>query len=165
MTESLSKASSLISVTEKYRYTLLQYYEEEIMGEAYFCALSNHFEEREKLTWLAKMERQAARSIESLLKKYKLVPKDTLVLRLEGERQAQQHRFLSWRNFMMHIITEYPKYIEEFRMLEGLAPKADLAALKILTQHEFVAMQFANQELAHEPDSLDPVKDYVVMLQ
>ena len=62
--------------TDKYLKTLLSYYEDEIMGEAYFYGLVDHFEEKEKLTLLARVERRAAESVVPLLNKYDLVPRD-----------------------------------------------------------------------------------------
>ena len=44
---------------DAYRKTLLDYFEEEIMGEAYFDALAEHFDgtgERDKLHLLARVE-------------------------------------------------------------------------------------------------------------
>ena len=56
-----------------YRKTLLDYYEEEIMGEAYFDALAEHFDgegERDKLRLLARVERRAAEVVQPLLHKH-----------------------------------------------------------------------------------------------
>lgn len=53
-------------VSTDYLETLLSYYEEEISGEAYFYALADHFEERDKLILLARIERDAAHAVEPL---------------------------------------------------------------------------------------------------
>lgn len=45
---------------DAYLRTLLLYYEEEIIGEAYFHGLARHFDEREKIVLLARVERRAA---------------------------------------------------------------------------------------------------------
>ena len=65
-----------MTATGRYLKTLLSYYEEEIEGEAYFYGLVDHFEEQDKLTVLARVERRAAESVVPLLEKYKLVPGD-----------------------------------------------------------------------------------------
>ena len=69
-------------VTDNYLKTLLSYYEEEIEGEAYFYGLIDHFEEQDKLTVLARVERRAAESVVPLLEKYKLVPGDESKLKV-----------------------------------------------------------------------------------
>ena len=73
--------SKMVKATDKYLKTLLLYYEEEIEGQAYFYGLVNHFEEQDKLTVLAKVERRAAESVVPLLEKYGLVPRAESELR------------------------------------------------------------------------------------
>jgi dimethylamine/trimethylamine dehydrogenase len=65
-----------MKATDEYLKTLLSYYEEEIEGEAYFYGLVDYFEEQEKLTVLARVERRAAESVVPLLEKYGLVSRD-----------------------------------------------------------------------------------------
>ena len=53
-----------------YLETLLKYYEEEVIGEAYFYGLADHIGgavEREKLALLAEVERRAADVVRPLL--------------------------------------------------------------------------------------------------
>ena len=42
-----------------------------------------------------------------------------------------------------------------------MAPDEDLAPLKVLTEHEVVAIEFANRELAGAPDSREPLQRYI----
>ena len=60
------------SASSEYLDTLLKYYEDEIRGEAYFFALAEHFEERDKVILLGKVERRAAEAVIPLLQKYEL---------------------------------------------------------------------------------------------
>lgn len=147
-----------------YRKRLLSYYEDEVMGEAYFYGLARHFDgadEREKLARLAEVERRAADAVRPLLAKHGLVPRDDSVLKPLGEAHVERHRRYSWAELMAHMVTRYPAYLEEFEALERLAPEEDRAALKILTHHEVVAIDFANREIAGDPDSLAPILQYL----
>ena len=148
-------------VTGKYLRTLLSYYEEEIEGEAYFYGLVDHFEEQDKVTVLARVERRAAESVVPLLEKYKLVPRDGLELKTRGASHVQRHASFDWIEFMTYMLNHYPGYLEEFTTLERMAPEEDLYALKNLTNHEVAAIEFAKRELAGDPDSLAPLCDYL----
>ena len=148
-------------VTDKYLRTLLSYYEEEIQGETYFYGLIDHFEEQDKLTVLARVERRAAESVVPLLEKYKLVPRDVSELKTRGADHVQRHACFDWLEFMTYMLNRYPGYLEEFSTLERMAPEEDLYALKKLTNHEVAAIEFAKRELAGDPDSLSPLCDYL----
>ena len=148
-------------VTDNYLKTLLSYYEEEIEGEAYFYGLVDHFEEQDKLTVLARVERRAAESVVPLLEKYKLVPGDESKLKARGESYVQRHASFGWFEFMTYMVNRYPGYLEDFTALEKMAPEEDLYALNNLTEHEVAAIEFAKRELAGDPDSLAPLRDYL----
>ena len=150
-----------MAAVDTYLQTLLSYYEDEIMGEAYFYGLARHFDEREKLVLLARVERRAAQAVYPLLQKYKLAPRDESVLKTQGEGHVEQHRSCTWSDFMSYIVRRYPGYVDEFKALERMAPEEDLHALKILTDHEVAAIDFAKKELAHDPDSLAPLYKYL----
>ena len=42
-----------------------------------------------------------------------------------------------------------------------MAPEEDLYALNNLTEHEVAAIEFAKRELARDPDSLAPLRNYL----
>jgi dimethylamine/trimethylamine dehydrogenase len=144
-----------------YLETLLSYYEDEISGEAYFYALADHFAERDKIILLAKTERVAAQAIEPLLEKYGLVPRDESDLKSEERSYLELHQSYSWKEFMTYIVERYPAYLDEFNALEQMAPYEDLDALDILTTHEVAVIDFAEKELAGDPDSLAPLIQYL----
>ncbi len=147
--------------TKRYLQTLLTYYEEEVSGETYFLGLAEHFVEHKKLMLLAKVERHAAQSVLPLLEKYALSPRDESILKAEGEEAIQQHQNMGWSQFMAHIVQRYPGYLDEFLALQAMAPKEDHLALKILTDHEVAAIDFARREIAGDPDSLDSLNQYL----
>jgi len=147
--------------TRRYLQTLLTYYEEEVSGEAYFVGLAEHFTEHETLMLLAKVERHAAQSVLPLLDKYALSPRGESILKAEGEEAIQQHQNMGWLQFMAHIVQRYPDYLDEFLALQAMAPREDLLALKILTDHEVAAIDFARREIAGDPDSLDSLNQYL----
>lgn len=147
--------------TKHYLQTLLIYYEEEVSGEAYFLSLAEHFVEHKKLVLLAKVERYAAQSVLPLLEKYALSPRDESILKAEGKEAIHQHQNMGWLQFMAHIVQRYPGYLDEFLALQTMAPKEDLLALKILTDHELAAIDFARREIAGDPDSRDSLNQYL----
>ncbi len=147
-----------------YLETLLKYYEDEVMGEAYFYGLADHIGgavEREKLALLAEIERRAADVVRPLLEKHGLVPRDESVLKALGEAHVERHRRYSWMELMAYMAGRYPAYLDEFEALERLAPEDDVPALKLLTHHEVVAIDFADKEIAGDPDSLASIQEYL----
>jgi dimethylamine/trimethylamine dehydrogenase len=147
-----------------YLKTLLVYFEEEIMGEAYFHGLAEHFEkpeEREKLILMGKVERYAAESVRSLINKYNLTPRPDDELHAIGEKWIERHVDHEWLVLMSDISVRYHDYMVQFHALEGMAPKEDLPALNILTDHEVAAIEFADLEVAGAPDSVIPLLQYL----
>jgi len=94
-----------------YLETLLDYYEEEVMVEAYFYGLADHIggaAEREKLALLAEVERRAADVVRPLLEKHGLVPRDESVLKALGEADVERHRHYGWMELMAYMAGRYP---------------------------------------------------------
>ena len=141
--------------------TLCTCYEEKVSGEAYFYGLIPFLGEDEILGLSARVERQAATSILPLIEKHGLEPRETGKLRQEGRAHAEHHKDRSWPEFMHHIVDRYPGYLEEFSALEAMAPKEDLKHLGKLTQHEVLAIEFAERELAGDPKSQESLKMYL----
>ncbi len=147
-----------------YLDTLLLYFEEEIMGEAYFYGLAKHFDgpgEQKKLKLLAEVERYAAETVRPLLQKHELAPRTEAELKPLGEVWVERHRHWDWTELMTDMSVRYPGYVNDFEILEKMAPDEDLPALKILTDHEVVAIEFANKEIAGDPDSVEPLRRYL----
>ena len=151
-------------MNEKYLKTLLLYYEEEIMGEGYFFALSSYFGEKhqqDKMILMAEVESYAANAVLPLLKKYNLKARASNDLRLMGKRGVAKVQGLSWKEFMFQICNKYPSYLTEFENLENMAPKIDLPLLKILTDHEVAAIEFAKLEIDGSKKSIKPLTKYL----
>jgi dimethylamine/trimethylamine dehydrogenase len=149
-------------ISNAYLKTLLSYYEDEISGEAYLYALAEHFDEKDKINLLARIERRAAESIQPLLEKYGLEPRDESVLNREGRSYLESPESYSWPEFMEYIVKRYPGYLNEFHALEQMAPAADLPALSILTDHEIAVIDFAKKEIAGDPASIEPLLQYLL---
>ncbi|MCP4301396.1 MAG: hypothetical protein GY783_12480, partial [Gammaproteobacteria bacterium] len=79
----------------------------------------------------------------------------------EGREYVADHQHYSWHEFMTYIVDRYPGYLDDFKALEGMAPPEDLPALERLTEHEVVVIEFAQKELAGEPDSTAPLLSYL----
>ena len=73
----------------------------------------------------------------------------------------QRHASFGWLEFMTYMVNRYPGYLEDFTALEKMAPEEDLYALNNLTDHEVAAIEFAKRELAGDPHSLAPLRDYL----
>ncbi len=136
-----------------YLETLLKYYEDEVMGEAYFYGLADRVG--------GAVERRAADVVRPLLEKHGLVPRDESVLKALGEADVERHRHYGWMELMGYMAGRYPAYLDEFEALERLEPENDKPALKLLTHHEVVAIDFANKEIAGDPDSLASIREYL----
>jgi dimethylamine/trimethylamine dehydrogenase len=146
-----------------YLKTLLDYYEEEVMGEAYFNGLAIRYDDAgggEKMRLLAQVEHRAAGVMEPLLEKYGLRSRDETTLLELGMAQAKDEK-RNWPEFLNHMVTRYPAYVDDFENLERLAPDEDIPALKILTEHEVVAIEFAEKEIAGDGNSTAPLKRYL----
>ena len=154
------------SDTERSTYlaTLLLYFEEEIMGEAYFYGLAQHHENadhRAKLEVMAEVERFAAESIRPLIEKYDLQPRSDAELVSIGKTWIERHADTDWDVLMADISVRYYDYLDEFYALEAMAPAEDLRALDILTKQEVAAIVFALKEVAGDADSLVPLRRYM----
>lgn len=151
-------------IDPEYLRLLLLYFEEEIMGEAYFLALAEANgtpDQRAKLVLLARVERHAADMVVPLLRVHGLRPRADAELRSLGEVGAARDRNLGWTAFIDDMATRYPRFIDEFVALERLAPGEDLPALKRLTHHEVVTIEFAERERSGDPDSTLPLRAYL----
>lgn len=149
---------------QRYHDTLLLYYEEEIMGEAYFEEMARHFDEdgaARKLRLLAAVERHAAEAVRPLIDRHRLSPREERELAAIGRSHVEAHRDLDWRAFVGHMAERYPAYIDDFEALERMAPEADCPALVFLTRHEHAAIEFANLEVAGSADSTAPLLAYL----
>ena len=149
---------------QTYLDKLLLYFEEEIMGEAYFYGLVDHFDDpgqKRKLSLLAEVERHAAEAVRPLLHRHGLVPRGDRELGMLEREQITAHGAWSWKDLINYMVVRYPLYMDDFEGLENLAPDEDLPPLKFLTAHEVAAIEFANLEFAGATDSAAPLQSYL----
>ena len=146
-----------------YLDTLVQYYEEEIEGEAYFSAIADRLqdpEERRKMQMMADLETYAAAAVRPLIDKYGLSPRPAAELHAAGRAEAAQSSgdfaqcVADWRK-------SFPAYMDEFHGLEAMAPPQDLPLLKVLTNHETAAIAFLEREARGEAQSTAPMEHYL----
>ncbi|MEM9061091.1 MAG: FAD-dependent oxidoreductase [Pseudomonadota bacterium] len=145
--------------TEAYLPTLLQYWEEEVAGEAFFrelAARASEPEHREKLVLLAEVERRTAEITRPLLDRYGLVPSSLGTLRADGKRDADGVP-QDWPTLIGYMADKFPDYIDDFRRLEALAPVEDRSILNRMTQHELDAIEFLERERRGDPDATAPL--------
>ena len=151
-------------VTEHYLETLLLYFEEEIMGEAYFYGLAEKFplqKQKDKMILLAKVERHAAEAVRPLLKKHGLKARSESKLHQIGREDVEKSFSMGWEGYISYMVESFPKYMPEFLALEEMAPAEDKNELKILTEHEVAAIEFANLEKAGSAQSTEPLLKYL----
>jgi len=147
-----------------YPRALLAAYEDEIVGEAYFGGLANHFpvdSRRDKLALLAEVERHTAAVLRPLVDRHGLAPRPVPVLHELGRAEAAAWHGGGWPELMQEMAGTYQVYVEEFRALERMAPDDDGPALALLTRHELLIIDFAEKELAGSGDSLDAIRRFL----
>ena len=151
------------AAAESYRETLLRVYEEEIAGEAYFAALAERVAEpdrKARMALLAAVERHAAAVVAPLLARHGLAPRSRPELAAEGRAEAAAEPG-GWEALIAGMCRSFPAYIDEFESLEALAPEADRAALRRLTEHEHAAIAFLRREHAGDHASAEPLHAYL----
>ncbi|MEL6480595.1 MAG: FAD-dependent oxidoreductase, partial [Pseudomonadota bacterium] len=153
-----------VELTERrYLDTLLQYYEEEIIGEAYFDAMAARFsapEKVEKMRLLAEVERRAAAHVRPLIERHRLTPRPEDTLHAAGRAEAAAESG-DWEALLANMRRSYPGYVDDFTRLEAMAPAADRPALARLTEHEVAAIAFLEAETEKAGDSTAPLRDYI----
>jgi len=146
----------------KYLDTVLLYFEEEIIGEAYFYAVAKCFDDPEqthKLDLMARVERHAADAVLPLIQKYGLTPRSDAELRAIGTMEAAD-AIQDWDALIADMQKSFPDYMPEFRALEAMAPPQDRARLAFLTEHEVAAIKFLDLE-AEKRHSVAPMLAYL----
>lgn len=149
--------------TQKYLETLVQYYEEEVEGEAYFAEAALAYDDplvREKLELLAECERHAAEAVEPLVRKYGLTPKPAEALQDSGRKDARATE-VDWAKMVAGMNETYPGYLDDFKGLEALGPDEDQQRLNFLTEHEVAAIEFLRLEAIDPENSVAPLKTYL----
>ena len=119
---------------QSYLDTLLLYYEEEVMGEAWFYGLTAYFttdDECAKLDLLARVERHAANAVLPLLDKYQLTPRGEDELAGLGRASCEKYAEHDWPGFVIYMAERFPAYIDDFEGLERMAPSGRSCAAEV----------------------------------
>jgi dimethylamine/trimethylamine dehydrogenase len=149
---------------QTYKAALLHAYEAEIVNEAWFLAMADRMpgaRQKRCLDLLAEVERHAAAALLPVLQRYALVPAPREELLARGRAEVRACRPDGWDGLLRHLVDAYPQYVREFEALEQVAPAADRDALRRLTRHEVVTIEFARRELAGDADSQVPLGRYL----
>jgi hypothetical protein len=126
---------------------VLEAYEDEVAGAAYFEGLSTVF--AEKAAFLGKcaaLERQTAERLSALIRKYQLTPRARSELEERGALEARSEAGSGWQEWRERSIGAYARYVDDFRALEAIGPPADQPALAALTAHEVQLIAWLRSE-------------------
>ena len=149
---------------KSYEQRLLEAFEGEIKGETYFADLAPHFDEPGtdgKLALLSRLERRTAETLRPLIERHGLPVRDEAMLQPQAAPMVAGHGAESWTGYMARMVKDFSPYVDEFRALEAKGPAEDRAALARLTRHEECIIEFAQAELAGDPDSTAPIREYL----
>jgi dimethylamine/trimethylamine dehydrogenase len=150
------------TVDAKYLETLKKYYEEEVVGEAWFRALADLFggARREKMLRLAAVEQHVAAIVYPLIEFHGLTIKPVEELYEEGRRLARDGT-QDWDGLIAYMRNDFPQFIVDFEALEAMAPLDDVLILKRMTEHEVAAIAFLEREAAGELNSMAPLDSFL----
>jgi len=154
-----SAPAGVAAVQPKYLETLLQYYEEEIAGEAWYRGLAERlFDPGQKtaMLLLAAVERHTAALIRPLIAKYGLTPRSDQELEALGRDDAEAGP-QDWDGMIADMRRTFPAYLPMFRALEAAAPSEDRRRLALLTAHEEAAIAFLEATATDAKDPTEPL--------
>ena len=130
---------------ESTQYTLqvLEAYEDEVAGAAYFDALALAYPQQSAFfESCAALERETAIQLSALLQKYRLTPRAQTMLEERGALDARSDAGSDWKTLMQQSITGYARYVAEFKALEAMGPREDRHILAALTAHEIQLIEW-----------------------
>ena len=146
-----------------YRKTLLDYYEEEIAGIAFFEALAGICTDpvhKAKLRLLAMVEQHTVDIVAPLIRRHGLVPRAGQTLVAEGKADAARGP-QDWDGMIASMRKSFPGYIADFERLERMAPAQDVPILKRMTEHEVIAIAFLELEAQGDTDAVAPLNRFL----
>jgi len=133
---------------KQYTVQVLEAYEDEVAGAAYFEGLALVFPRQSGfLEKFAALERATASRLSALLLKYRLTPRAQSTLEERGALAARREAGSDWRALMQQSVRSYARYVAEFKALEALGPTEDQPILVALTAHEVQLIEWLRAEL------------------
>jgi arsenate reductase (thioredoxin) len=132
-----------------YTAAVLEAYEGEVAGAAYFDALATVYPQKAAFfNRCAALERATASRLEELIHKYHLKPQPQAALAERGRRDTRAQGDRHWLELMQQSISAYPRYVDEFRALEAIGPAEDQPVLAVLTAHEVQLIAWLREQVA-----------------
>lgn len=131
----------------EYTFLLLEAYEDEIAGAAYFDGLAAAYPQHSAfLEKCAALERATASQLNALIRKYQMIPQSQQTLEVRGATYARKDSAGEWQALMQRSIDSYPRYVTEFKALEAIGPPEDQPILAALTEHELQLIEWMRAE-------------------
>ena len=131
------------------RYTalVLEAYEDEVAGAAYFDGLALAYPHHTSFFQkCAALERTTANRLIGLLRKYQLTPSAQATLEERGRLDARTDATSDWTMLMQQSIKSYAVYVAEFKALEAMGPAEDQSILAVLAAHEVQLIEWMRGE-------------------
>ena len=131
----------------QYSLQILEAYEDEVAGAAYFDALALAYPQQSTFfERCAALERETATQLSALLQKYQLTPRAQTMLEERGALNARRDAGSDCNKLMQQSIESYAGYVAEFKALEAMGPMEDQRILAALTAHEIQLIEWMRAE-------------------
>lgn len=131
----------------QYTLLVLEAYEDEVAGAAYFEGLALAHPQRSGfLQKCVALELSTANLLLELVQKYQLTPSANATLEERGARDARRDAASEWETLIQQSIQLYARYVAEFRALEAMGPIEDQPILAALTAHEVELIEWMQAE-------------------
>jgi hypothetical protein len=131
----------------QYIFQILEAYEDEVAGAAYFDGLALAYPQQSAfLERCAALERETVTQLSALLQKYQLTPRAQTMLEERGLLDARRDAGSDCKKVMQQSIKLYAGYVAEFKALEAMGPVEDERILAALTAHEIQLIEWMRAE-------------------
>ncbi len=146
---------------------LLNAYEEEVSGAAYFAGLADQHtgRARDALLLMVEMEEATARVMRPVVDAAGLCPRHADDLALEGHAEAEALRGAGWETLLTGMRDDYGAYVAEFEAVRASVPPHFRTRADLLIAHEVAIIDFARAELAGEADSMSCLRGYLAEIR
>ena len=140
---------------------LLEFYCDEIVGEAFFTALAQNSSEPDRgAKWrtLASLERTVAARLRAALEAHGVSIPAPAPDQRRGVESAQAYAGLTWGQALERLRPELDRYVCDFQAAESRMPADLLPLARFVTAHERALLEFVTRELDQDGQhSLDGV--------
>ncbi len=130
--------------------------EDEIVGEAYFGALAATAvteAARAKLSLLVRVERHTSQTLAGTVAQLGGQRRGRDDLLAIGRSEARDLEGYDWPKLIDWFCRDFPKYVDDYNQLAGVAPTEHAGAARLLADHEIAIVEFAEAERAGTADS------------